>query len=97
MSIIANKITDTTNDMTYSIPSSTGEQLLLLPRDSTCFTADTISISSALSFDTNNQYNSDSEQYLFEFTPETGIPKHEEVMGSDQQSIYNRYTNESMI
>ncbi|CAG9538168.1 unnamed protein product [Cercopithifilaria johnstoni] len=79
--------------MNYSIPPSTAEQLLLLPSDSACFTPDTLSISSALSFD-NNNYNCDNGEHLSNIIPENGIPKREENMRNDQLAINNAYTME---
>lgn len=55
-----NKVMGIRHDMSCSIPPSTADQLLLLPADSACFTPNTSSISSALSFD--NHYYDDIDK-----------------------------------
>uniref|UniRef100_A0A2K6WEZ4 Uncharacterized protein n=1 Tax=Onchocerca volvulus TaxID=6282 RepID=A0A2K6WEZ4_ONCVO len=58
MAKTVNKIMEISNEMTYSIPPSTTDQLLLLPDDNACFTPNTSSIiSSALSFDYDDNDN----------------------------------------
>ncbi|VBB30447.1 unnamed protein product [Acanthocheilonema viteae] len=83
--------------MTYSIPPSTAEQLLLLPGDSACFTPNTSSISSALSFNINNYNGDSSDGRLFISPLKIGILKREENTENDQLTVNNAYINEKII
>ncbi|EFO22153.1 hypothetical protein LOAG_06336 [Loa loa] len=83
MAKITNKIMENSRDMTYSIPPSTADQLLLLPADSACFTPNTSSISSALSFDNVNYDHDDNNGRLFLSTPGFSPIKRKENMDNN--------------
>ncbi|VDK79380.1 unnamed protein product [Litomosoides sigmodontis] len=95
MTTAVNKDEGIVSSMTYSISPSIAEQLLLLPDDSACSTPSTSSISSALSFTTNNHSDGNDEP-PFIIPTETGIPKFEENTNNDEAAISSVYACETI-